>query len=349
MGRSRSKNNEALPKGVYRLRGRTIYKPYLGRVNGKSHFGDEVVLGPDTMPLSKVYLAYENMQQKADFTLGWLINEYSQSKKFKTLSADWQASLLLYVPKVINYKVRGYGVFGAVPLSLITPATLNRFYEKYSDKIGAVAMVRKLISGAWTWGCSQYDEVPNNPSLEVPALAKQQRDRYVTDEEYACVFYIAPPYWKAMMEFAYICRARRAELINMKREQLLMQGVQLKRAKGSLDEITLWTDRLQSALSLLDDMNEGEKFDFVFGVPNSNPEKGRRMTPGLKMDKNTLDSQWQKIIKRAVSEGLIDEEFHFHDLKAKGVSDHEGLVSGHKTLEAKKVYIRKTQEVKGIK
>ena len=50
------------------------------------------------------------------------------------------------------------------------------------------------------------------------------------------------------------------------------------------------------------------------------------------MHKNTLDSQWQKRINRAVDEGLLDEKWHFHDLKAKGDPDHEGLVSGHKTL-----------------
>ena len=301
------------------------------------------------MPLSKVYQAYENMQEKSNFTLGWLLQEYIGSKKFRKLSTDWKSSLLLYVPKVTNFKVQGYGIFGSVPLALITPATLTRFYEKFSDKTGSVAMARKLISGAWTWGRTQYDEVPANASLETPALEKSGRTRYVTDEEYACVFYIAPPFWKAMMEFAYICRARRGELVNMRRDQLLEKGVQLKRSKGSLDEITLWSDRLTAALQILDDLHEGEKFDYVFGAPKSTSVRGVKMSTGSKMKKNTLDSQWQKIIADAMNEGLITEKFTFHDLKAKGISDHEGLVSGHKTLEAKKVYIRKTQEVKGTK
>ena len=116
----------------------------------------------------------------------------------------------------------------------------------------------------------------------------------MSDEDYACVYYLATPFWKAMMEFAYICRARRSELINMKRDQLL--------------------------------------------------EKGIQMSPGQNMHKNRLDSQWQKLINRAVDEGLINEKWHFRDLKAKGVSDHEGLVSGHKTLEAKKIYIRKPRK-----
>ncbi|WBA81451.1 hypothetical protein [Endozoicomonas sp. GU-1] len=104
----------------------------------------------------------------------------------------------------------------------------------------------------------------------------------------ACVYYLASPFWKVMMEFAY-----------------------------------------------------------VFGSVTGKKDIPTR--PEQKMHKNTLDSQWQKLINRAVDEGLINEKWHFHDLKAKGVSDHEGLVSGHKTLEAKKIYIRKTQEVQGTR
>ena len=100
-------------------------------------------------------------------------------------------------------------------------------------------------------------------------------------------------------------------------------------------------------MNLLDEYNQGEQFECVFGAPNINPAKGIKMTPGKKMAKNTLDSQWQKLINTAVEQGLIQEKWHFHDLKAK--SDHEGLVSGHKTLQAKKIYIRKTQEVEGTR
>ena len=56
------------------------------------------------------------------------------------------------------------------------------------------------------------------------------------------------------------------------------------------------------------------------------------------------NGEWQRTL-----DGLVEEKWHFHDLKAKGVSDHEGLVSGRKTLEAKKIYIRKTQEVQGTR
>ncbi len=350
MGRQRKIENSQLPQGVYRNKGRYIYRPYHGRVGKKSIFGDDIVLGPDTMPMSKLYMAVESMEQSSDQTLSWLLHEFRQSKKFRSMGKDWQYTKELYIPKVTSFPVEIYGEFGKVPLRLITPPALNRFFERYSDKLGAVSHARKLISGAWSWGRTYLEGIPENPAKELEALPKANRqDVYVSDEEYACVYYLANPYWKAMMEFAYICRARRTELVNLKRDQLLEQGVQLKRAKGSLDEITLWTPRLKKALAMLDEFNQGEKFEYVFGAPNVKAQKGVQMEPGKKMVKNTLDTQWQNLINSAVKEKLIAEKWHFHDLKAKGVSDHEGLVSGHKTLEAKKVYIRKTQEVKGTR
>lgn len=301
MGRSRRKENARLPKGVYRNKGRFIYKPYHGRIGKKSLFGKEVVLGPETMPISKVYVAMESLEPKIDQTLGWLLDEYLQSGRFKGLSQQWQYNKSLYAPKIKIFPIERYGAFGNVPLSMITPPLLNRFYEKYSDKAGAVTIVRKLISSAWSWGRSYLDDVPPNPALECVALPRPNRqDIYVNDEDYACVFCLASPYWKAMMELAYICRARRTELVNLKRDQLLEMGVQLKRAKGSLDEITLWTPRLRKALEQLDDYNQGEKFQYVFGAPNVIVKTGIQMSPGQKIQKNTLDSQWQKLINSAV-------------------------------------------------
>ncbi|OED40215.1 hypothetical protein ACH42_17015 [Endozoicomonas sp. (ex Bugula neritina AB1)] len=95
--------------------------------------------------------------------------------------------------------------------------------------------------------------------------------------------------------------------------------------------------------------SKGEKFEYVFGAPSVTGRKGIQISPRKKMHKHTLDSQWQTLINCAVDGGLITEKWHFHDLKAKGVSDHEGLISGHKTLEAKKIYIRKTQKVKAAR
>ena len=41
----------------------------------------------------------------------------------------------------------------------------------------------------------------------------------------------------------------------------------------------------------------------------------------------------------------IKESFTFHDLKAKGVTDHKNNASGHKTKKAQAIYIGKLSEI----
>lgn len=70
---------------------------------------------------------------------------------------------------------------------------------------------------------------------------------------------------------------------------------------------------------------------------------------GLPIKKNAFDSAWQRIIDKATTDGImVDGEkqvltatFTFHDLKAKGITDHKSNASGHRTEKAKKVYIRR--------
>ena len=41
----------------------------------------------------------------------------------------------------------------------------------------------------------------------------------------------------------------------------------------------------------------------------------------------------------------LEERFIFHDLKAKGVTDHTEQWAGHKSEKARLVYIRKLREI----
>ena len=62
---------------------------------------------------------------------------------------------------------------------------------------------------------------------------------------------------------------------------------------------------------------------------------------------NAFVSAWRRATDKAIKETGI-ESFHFHDLKAKGVSDFEGdkmKASGHKSLKMLAVYDRKIETV----
>lgn len=50
------------------------------------------------------------------------------------------------------------------------------------------------------------------------------------------------------MEFAYLCRMRRCEILRATRKQILSEGFDTLRSKGSRDAITLWSTRLRKAV-----------------------------------------------------------------------------------------------------
>ncbi len=187
MGKPRKGQNKFLPEHVYCLKGKYIYKRYRGTRNGKSLFDKEIVIGPDTMPLSQMHLAVEAFTDKAIYTVAWMVDQYVASEEFSDLSEGWKQSLRYMAPKVKQMRTTAGGNFGDVNITLLTPAVIKRFLSRFPTH-GTRANVRKLLSGAWTWARQYYDVVPVNICREVRDKKPKPRDRYVTPEEYLNVF-----------------------------------------------------------------------------------------------------------------------------------------------------------------
>lgn len=347
MPRNREKKTRNLPADVYIERGRYVYRPYLGVKNGKRQFGKREIIGPETLPISQVYAFLESMEENEDMTLAHLLDDFKESSYFKKQNANYQYTKGLYIEKLKEETDERGKVYSDYPLEEFQVATMSRLLDNFQ---GSRGHARKTLIAAWSWGRRNVDNMPPSPLSEVEKEPRNSRaDVYVTDEEYEAVYELADPYWKALMEFAYICRARRSEITKMHQDQLLESGVELRRTKGSWDEITLWTPRLKNALAMLDEHNNGIRYENVFGAPNKYKGKGPKPVPGTLIPKNTLDKQWQKLMKKAREAGVLKKHWVFHDLKGKGVTDHKELISGHKTLSAKQVYIRKSMVVEGTR
>lgn len=52
------------------------------------------------------------------------------------------------------------------------------------------------------------------------------------------------------MEIAYLCLARQADVLSMKKSQLLAEGILIKQSKTSVAQIKGWSDRLRSLIEL---------------------------------------------------------------------------------------------------
>ncbi|MGI2025862.1 hypothetical protein [Endozoicomonas acroporae] len=68
---------------------------------------------------------------------------------------------------------------------------------------------------------------------------------------------------------------------------------------------------------------------------------------GSTISNKQFSTRFKDCMSCRVASGKItaEERFTFHQLKAKGVSDHEDNHSGHKTKKGKKIYINKAPKV----
>lgn len=349
MGRDRNKENSRLPPYVYERKDRNcyIYRPHLG----KGKMGKPVRLCSTDAPISEVWQAYESLQIKESNTLRWLLDTYNASEANRKNATSTQRQHEMYRNALTEAVGKGGGRFGDLPLENINRLMIRRYLDIAIHKVGANRQIQYL-KAAWNWGSQRYAQVPQqNPCEKVTLNQEKSRDRYVEDWEYALVQDVIlqttrSPYLAVMMEFAYMCRLRCGEVRNLKHSDIKDGTIRIQRSKGSLGELTRISTRLQTAIDDAKAINPAAPTP-ITGAFLLHDEKG------LKIQKNRFDSAWQRVMEKAVQAGIevdgqqlkLIDPFKFHDLKAKGVSDHTENHSGHKSEKARQIYIRKLKEV----
>lgn len=132
------------------------------------------------------------------------------------------------------------------------------------------------------------------------------------------------------MGLAYYCRARRTEVLALTYDKVTEDGLLIERTKRSLDEITV----AQEVLDLVgrsEALPEGS--DYIV-----------RNSLGKSISRGGFDSAWRRLALK-----MGDRHFHFHDLKAKGVSDMQGEQwAGHRSKKALAVYQRKARRISPV-
>ncbi|MGI9285211.1 MAG: tyrosine-type recombinase/integrase [Pseudomonadales bacterium] len=173
---------------------------------------------------------------------------------------------------------------------------------------------------------------------------EKPRTRLIQQHEYDAVYHAAlsqrPPYLAVMMELAYLCRMRMSETRLLKRSDLHENGLLVRRAKGSKDEITLWSDRLRAAVTLAKSINRDTISPYLLHNANGKPittDQYKMASHRALLKTGHKVMAGGKVVKQA--------EFTFHDIKAMGVTHHTQKASGHKTKKMEAVYDRLPSEV----
>ena len=259
--------------------------------------------------MSQVWKAYEAIIGHETYTVGWLFDLYMESDRFTSLSPKTQKDYSTAIQKMKGADT-GRGQFGDAKLAAVTKRTIRTYLDEYPSPVSANRHIA-VFKAAWSWAEERYD-IPANPCKGVKLNKESPRQRYVTDEEYEMALQLAPPAIAQMMELAYLLRARLSEVLNLRVDDVFDDYVVLRRAKGSEGEHTMLSERLRSALSDV----RGEPY-----VCHRYSESAFR-------------SAWRRL------QGKLDNPFTFHDLKAKGITDHKDNFGGHRSPQMRKTYVR---------
>lgn len=329
------KRDKRLPKYVYQTKHAYVYKPYRGGAARPT-----ITLCHARSPISRVWERWEEYQTSDEGTLGWLLDQYRESEQFKGKAKATRDEQKRQIQFIKNYKLRSGGTFGEGRRASITRGTIRSYLDKrLADGAGVAGnRERALISKAWNWALERDLITESNPCKGVSRNPESSRTNYVNDKQYQASLDMAtPPYLFVAQELAYLCRMRKSEALRTTLSDVLDEGIDTRRLKGSRDTITGWTPRLEALVEFA----KAQKPSGLYLV---------RDARGGPVKVSTFNSAWRRHQAKLRAKGI--EPFPFHDLKAKGVTDFDGdkqSASGHVSKRMADIYNRQKSVVKATR
>jgi integrase len=320
-----------LPLRVYRGRTSYEFRPNNGGPIKLRKFKKDdngILIENDQIKLEVLNAHASILNGASDRNVEWLIQSYFESKQFLQLAVNSQK---LYTQLANKYLLP---VFGQMEPKAVTPLHVRKFMDKLGDRVESTAnRCHTVLSTVFGWGYER-NIVTVNPVLGIKKHKEKPRSRYIEDWEFDLVYKIALessyPWVAPMMEIAYLCRMRAIEVRSLTESDLLKEGLFVERRKDSMNEITKWSPRLRKAVSDAISLRKKVSTNCLLFVSSSSSS----------IPKTSFDSAWRRIRTKALDNGL-SESFNFHDLKAKGVTDHTDKASGHRSKKMLAVYDRK--------
>lgn len=326
MARNRKdKKDNILPPRVSKNK----YSYYL-----KTRENKTITLGSINISMIELWSRYEGIiaEQKEVMTFSKLWSMHLKSPGFNKLSPRSQQDKLKGAKKILP-------VFGNINVDNIRPEHIRRYMDIRGEQSEVQANHElSYMSVAFGWGYERgYCKI--NPCAGIKNFTIKPRDKYIDDIEYYTIYDEAIDIIKVAMEISYLCAARQGDILNLKHNQILKEGLYIKQGKTGKKQIKQWTERLKKAIDLATNL-----------FPPSSSDSFLLLNQlGGKLIQKTFNSYWLEA-KRAAEKKLGKEiKCTFHDIKAKAISDYEGatkdkqLFSGHKTESQVNTYDRKVK------
>lgn len=335
MGRPRTKRKD-LPEGLYHDEKRGFYY--------RSSRGDRlfVHIGKvDRAAAIKRWAELNGMGEAESGCVSELIERYQRemlpTKTGKTLAE--YARMLGKLSEEFGKRRYPKTESQAATGEFIRRMDINRYLREYPSPVMAnrtIVVFKQVFELARDNGLCEY-----NPCIGVRHNVEKPRDRLITHSEYARIKHAAPPVLRLIMLMGRLTGMRESDLLALSWAQIKGNEIQVTQKKTKKKQdfyITKPVRAILEATKLL--RGNLRSLQYVFHQPN-----GKRYT------ESALQSMWRR---SAIKAGV--EDVHFHDLRAKAVTDaiqrgQDGQkLAGHTTSEmTQKVYNRAASKVRPVK
>lgn len=282
--------------------------------------------------MSKLWQIYEEEKAKRHdvMTVSKLWNLFLDSPTFTELAPRTQKDYRQQQKKLLE-------VFGKMRADDVRIEQVRIFMDKRGmDSKTQANHELASLSRVYGWGFER-GYVKGNPCKGVRKFTAEARTVYITDAQYAAIYAEAIPGLQVAMEISYLCAARLGDVLELRWNEVMDQGIYIEQNKTGAKQIKEWSPRLRSALQLARN-TFGIGGEFVIATSKAG-----------KVTTKTLNNWWNDAKRAAEQKAGAPFGCNFHDIKAKGISDYEGssrdkqLFSGHKTESQVLVYDRKVK------
>lgn len=318
-------------------------------------------IGTAHLKLSEIHRIIEESQGINRDSLKWLCDKFHASTQYKELSAGSKKDYKYCREVVLAQPTKLGKPLGQLPVSKFSAPLIQRLIDRIAaDHPSKAAHVLRYLRRLFRWGAVRgYCSLEPVSGLESPKERKQHR--LPSDEIYERLLALAkergplprnrkgacPAYLWIAMEIGYLCRLRGIEVDTLTEGNATKAGLLCNRRKGSRDNITAWSPRLQTAWDAAITLRNTIWTQRRSPIPMKADDRPIFVTvDGTPLSKDALDSAWQRFMVMAVGEGIIEQadRFGMHDLKRKGITDTPGTraekqeASGHRSEAMMDVY-----------
>jgi integrase len=220
-------------------------------------------------------------------------------------------------------------VFGDAPPRQVTPGHIADYQAKRAERSIVQANREKSCLSAVFNSAIKWHVADSNPCRMISKLREVERDRYVSDVEYAAVYRLASPMIQCAMDLAVLTGQREGDLLKLSRAQLSEEGIAFTIGKskrrhprhGKLVEtakklIIEWSPELRQVIERAKKLGPELRPTLLCNL------QGRPFTS------DGFRSNWHRLMVKATTpsenqSASLAERFTFHDLRAKSASDDD--------------------------